>query len=406
MRPRISVHLMVRDGAAVVARALGPLAGLPAEVCFVDTGSTDGTPDVLVKTCADLGLHSEGVAISPLGRPDLFFRDVPESYASYRVLETTGELLLRDWAAVRNLGLEMCRGDYVLKLDADDEIVGGGFGSVQVSECRDDVRGGAMSSGTARRDLTVQSLVEALDFMDGNPEVDFVASPYEVMVPGTGDVDYVTLYTRLWRNRPHVRFREVCHENVDYLRRPDGSNWSPWRGLLVRDRKDASGASRVPYRNLKVLLHEYARRDEDVTDHVRIHLADEAAGVLPAFALYLVLELRKRSLHKTDQAWVAWIEGRAHEKIGHGGRALSSYDEAARLGWGRAELRAAVLRILKDEASGRAELARLSRAIAVSRQPGRYHPRYAGAAEVRRACDVLRARSLLRIESYGKVGPG
>jgi glycosyltransferase involved in cell wall biosynthesis len=337
MKKRVSVHLMVRNGAEVVGRALRSVADFASEVCHVDTGSTDGTPDVVARTCAELGLRSCGVAVSPSSRPDLFFSDVPSSWR--RRIDSslcTGYSLLRDWSVPRNLALDMCAGDYVCKLDADDVSM---MGASEVEQ--------------------------VLDRLDADQSVDAVAVPYYVVARQDArsttslprereqpcECERAELYTRFWRNRPDFRFAEVCHENVDHRRRPDASNWlvvraetgAPRTSYFV-DRRDSRGEGvRVPHRNFKVLLREYERLESAglaPSAHLCMYLAEEALGVLPQLSLDILRDnFRGLGLLAADAAWAQIILGRAHERLQSGRPyVLGSYHEAAELGSWRARL--------------------------------------------------------------------
>ena len=177
-KPRLSIHMMARDVAPQVARALRSLrlesvkTGVATELVLVDTGSIDGTPEVAQATCRELGFGFELLLVPPVARPDLFFLDEPASYERKIPFPCSNTLLLGDWSVPRNLGLDSCQGDYVLKLDADDVY-----------------------------QLPPDDLIDLLDRLDREPEASFVRMPYEVMVfPYCRD--YVTSYTRIWRNRP------------------------------------------------------------------------------------------------------------------------------------------------------------------------------------------------------------
>ena len=360
---RLSVHLMVRDAAGVVGRAIrSAAAGLPVrelEVCYVDTGSTDDTPEVIRRECATLGVSCSGVAVSPTSRPDLFFRDVPGSYGCYQAMvpSFTRRYYLRDWAAARNLGLELCRGRYVLKLDADDELV------------------------------DPANLPAVLDHLDREGR-EIMVAPYEVMDRAfQPQVEYVTLQTRIWRRDPGVYFREVCHENVDWRRAPDGSNWvlAP-SGFVARDHRDAQ-LIRDPYRNYKVLLREYASRILQLqlpSDHLVIYLADEAAEVSPELANDLCSVLEAKTQHPTDEAWVCAIRARAFRNLGARELAMSEYARSAELGFPRS----ALLPLLEWPHPGDREWEERLRASA-SANAGGFYPLCASRAELRRAREYL-----------------
>lgn len=88
-RPRISACIIVRDEEATIRRALASLAGTVDEIVVVDTGSTDGT----------LGLVQA---------------------AGARLVHFTW---VDDFSAARNESLRHATGDWILYLDADEELV-------------------------------------------------------------------------------------------------------------------------------------------------------------------------------------------------------------------------------------------------------------------------------------------
>ncbi|MBV8615174.1 MAG: glycosyltransferase [Acetobacteraceae bacterium] len=89
----ISLSMIVKDEARVVARCLASVRPLIAHWSIVDTGSTDGTRDVIRNVLGDLP-------------------------------GTLHERPWRDFASNRNEALELARphGDYVLTIDADDTL--------------------------------------------------------------------------------------------------------------------------------------------------------------------------------------------------------------------------------------------------------------------------------------------
>jgi len=328
MKHRLSCHLMVKNGATVVERALRSLGGIVSELCAIDTGSTDGTVDVLRDLSSRLGFEFKVVTISPKTHPDLFFPDMPESFRRSLPGRFTGAPLLADWATARNLGCDLCQGEYVLKLDADDEP------------------------------LNPEDIRPSLDYLDKRPDIEIVMCPHEIM--RGPDLEYVSMYSRIWRNLPHIRFKEVMHENVDWCRQRDGSNWLMAQGgLRFRDWRDSPGDGiRPPHRNFKVLLREHERLEgvnQAGTMHHNLYLADEGCEILPELSLQVLDGIKWPPLQsptfrsgeeivEVDRAWAFTVRGRCHELLGNDVQALEAFSEAAAYGSRRAALLGAVVK--------------------------------------------------------------
>ena len=86
--PTLSLAMIVKNEAANLGRCLESVRGLVDEMVVVDTGSEDGTPALAQAHGARLGHFP--------------WRD--------------------DFAAARNASLELCRGDWILLLDADEAV--------------------------------------------------------------------------------------------------------------------------------------------------------------------------------------------------------------------------------------------------------------------------------------------
>jgi glycosyltransferase involved in cell wall biosynthesis len=237
---RVSAHVLAVDASATILRGLRSLLGVVQEVVLVDAGSTDGTPVVVEAFCALEGLAYDSVALSPATHPDLFLLDVPSTWSRPVPGQFTGLHVLRRFELARNLGLDRCTGDVVVKLDADDEV------------------------------LDPAGLAKVCRFFAANPGVGAVKCPYEVVHElgsegGVGKCEFgrdgkwveKVLYDRVWRNTPEARFRQAIHE---YLWFGDGLQEGLTNMGTTRDHRDGAGACRVPNRNYKVFLAEYERR--------------------------------------------------------------------------------------------------------------------------------------------------
>ena len=293
--------MLVLNGATVLDRALRPLAGVISEICFTDTGSTDGTVEKISQIARDLGINSCCYDWSPKVRPEQYVLDLPETWEYPVPGPFTGLPILRDWAAARNASLALCSGKYVMKLDADDAA------------------------------LTPYNIPATLRHLDSQPQIDFVMCPYEVM---DGEkIDILEMYTRIWRNHSMRRFQHVLHEDLEG-RYTDGSNWlMTLDGLFFRDWRDSPGiGTRIAHRNFKVLLLEYercVRTSEPLCPHVVIWLAEESLSVCPTLTLAILLS---HKIPDENRAWASVIHGRACEASNRPYDALESYSQAASMG--------------------------------------------------------------------------
>lgn len=198
--PKLSLCLIVRNEAAAVGRCLLSVKTLVDEVVVVDTGSDDGT----IEVCRD-----HGAVVHHLPWPD-------------------------DFSAARNFGLEKAGGDWILVLDADDELAAGD---------RPKVRGLIGAQG-----------VDAYIFR---------TLSYFGSEPGEGAV--VCPHVRLFRNRAGLRYVGRIHERLS----------------LPAD-------ARLAYRDITVFHYGYlgpaVRRQDKIRRNLRICQAVVQADPNDAFA--------------------------------------------------------------------------------------------------------------------------
>ena len=97
MAGRLSVAMIVRDAAGHLGECLAGIGGWAEEVCVVDTGSADGTLDVAREAGCVVG--------------EFAWRD--------------------DFAAARNASLELCSGDWIFVLDADERLAPGDLAGIR-----------------------------------------------------------------------------------------------------------------------------------------------------------------------------------------------------------------------------------------------------------------------------------
>jgi len=147
--PRLSLCMIVKDEAENLPRCLNSVKGAVDEIIVVDTGSSDDTPQIALKYGARV------------------FR-----------FPWNG-----DFSAARNFSLEQATGDWILVLDADEELREGDGAKVKALLNAEGVEGYCFQ------------LVNFYGHQSG--------------------CDYMTdLGCRLFRNRPAYRYRRALHEQV------------------------------------------------------------------------------------------------------------------------------------------------------------------------------------------------
>ncbi|QQS07394.1 MAG: glycosyltransferase family 2 protein [Fibrobacterota bacterium] len=223
---RLIACLIARDEQENLPRCLRSLAGVVDGICLVDTGSTDSTVAIA---------RSFGAEVKSIPWED-------------------------DFAKARNASLDMAQGDWVLQVDADEEL---------------DPR----SVAALRQALSNQALCHLVEveLRDGTSQ------PGKVLLP------------RLFRLDPRIRYRRALHESV--LESLDELGSPPPSALDIRlihhGYTPESVASRSKLdRNLRILRKVRDRGQADAYDLYKL------ATTLPAWG--------ESSQERSDRLAEAW----------------------------------------------------------------------------------------------------
>lgn len=235
-RPTLSLCMIVKNEEQHLVRCLESVQGVADEIVVVDTGSDDATPEIA---------------------------------RSYRA-----KLLRHEWqedfALARNLSLDHATGDWILVLDADEELE---------SRTRVRLRTRITATDAEALQLVVRSFTPAGDLQR-----------------------YEDIYlTRVFRNRPHHRYEQPIHEQI----RPSIERC---RGKVAETdliilhygyaQPTAQGRDRRAGRNLKLLEKAVDASPTDPYLHYQLGATHKALGnrAMARSALCRALELDRRSL--------------------------------------------------------------------------------------------------------------
>ncbi len=198
-RPLLSLCMIVRNEEDNLARCLESVRGVADEIIVVDTGSTDRTVEIA---------HAHGARV---------FR-----------FDWTG-----DFAAARNFSLEQARGEWIMYLDADEELVAEDTPRVRPLLARPGVDG---------------YLMRCVNFLGEDPDAAAVVHPQ----------------FRLFRNRPEYRFQGEIHEQILSVVTAAGGRVevAPVRIYHYGYQRRACHANEKPRRNIEI-IEERLRRDPD-----------------------------------------------------------------------------------------------------------------------------------------------
>ncbi len=255
--PGLTLAMIVRDGAGSIGRAFTSVAGLADEVVVVDTGSADGTPELA-------------------------------EAADARVLRSAWN---HDFAAARNTALEASRGEWVLFLDADEEL-----DPLSASEVRAVLLGGEWDAA----EVLIQNRLAGSSALSG----------------------IAHRYCRLFRKLPGVAFRGRVHEQILPSLIDAGARVKRTSIRILHSGYALDPASMRAKQERNLALLEREVNDHPQDGFIRFHLGvtlfalerrDEAARALRAALAGPGLPVEARALAHVKLAQVALASGRLPE---------------------------------------------------------------------------------------------
>jgi glycosyltransferase involved in cell wall biosynthesis/Tfp pilus assembly protein PilF len=212
---RLSVCMIVRDEAHQLERCLRSVEAVADEVIVVDTGSEDGTRELADRL---------GARVAEFAWTD-------------------------DFAAARNAALALATGDWVLTLDADEELAPAGLPMVREALTRPQFGGFLFTIVNYLRD--------------------------------EGDEAFVHSALRLFRRLPGVRYAGAVHEQVDLALATLGLPVARLVGPEILHhgyRPSVMGERGKAERTIRLVQRELEREPNDPFHHFNLGNAHAAAG--------------------------------------------------------------------------------------------------------------------------------
>lgn len=108
-KPTLSLAMIVKNESENIERCLQSILPAVDELCIVDTGSTDGTPEIIKEVAARFNVPLVMTLATPEKNPDMF-------------IKTDAEHTDLNFAEARNQSFALALGTYVMWLDGDDTV--------------------------------------------------------------------------------------------------------------------------------------------------------------------------------------------------------------------------------------------------------------------------------------------
>lgn len=262
-RPLISLCMIVKNEAQNLGRCLASVAGVADEVIVVDTGSTDQTVEVAETGGAKVYRHS----------------------------------WQNDFAEARNFSLAQAAGEWILHLDADEELE---------TETRAQIRPLLAQAAADGFVMTQRNFTAASDL-----------------------VRYDDLrITRLFRNKAEFRYEQAIHEQIRPSIERQGGRVEPSALIIWHygyTQLTAQGQQSRARRNLGLLEQALAAAPEDAYLHYQVGVTHKSLGNLDLAEAHLrqALELDRQTLGES-------IRETAYMKLSQLAYSAKRYDQALR----------------------------------------------------------------------------
>lgn len=244
----IGIAIIVKNAEDTIAQAIRSTAGYARQIVIVDTGSTDRTPQI----CSLLGAEVH------------FFKWTD------------------NFSAARNYALSLMRTEWILQLDADEELIG-------------------FSQEEVQQTLT-------------NPTIGGLQVELRNIL--AGGIESIHHYTRLFRRHPQIRYEGAIHEQIADSIRALGLEIvdSP---LAIRHYGYAEHSPEKIERNTELLRRELQLHPNDpwltyhlgITEFAAKHYK-EANELLEAIVASQELTAEQTETARLRLAQIALVEGR------------------------------------------------------------------------------------------------
>lgn len=280
--PTVALHLLVKNGESCVGRLIDNVGPYIHEVVAVVNDTTDATVAVLTEKCKQHDLALTVFPVTAASHPGFYILDVPETYQVGAPLAGesyegpfTGQPLMANWSALRNLGWELGHSEWKLFLDADDVV---------------------------EDPESIPGLCLALE----ERGVELATTRYQYRSAADGRSQGDGFRERLVVNSPNIKWYGRVHEVLKGQERTAHVEGN----LRVIDMRDSTGEGLRPAgRCFKILYQEARSKDWKVLPRTLVYLAMESKRWMPVLAEAAIRLYLEKSTWKEERAWALVMLG-------------------------------------------------------------------------------------------------
>jgi hypothetical protein len=289
-RPTVSLVVLVKPGDTQVSQVFDNVVPHVDEVVLITVDASSEDIKRMLGNLVFQGRSVNHVEVNVARHPELYFKDVPESYSVGTPLDNeifsgpfSGRSLIADWSKVRNLGWKRCSQEWRVMLDGDDMMISPAY---------------------------IRSVCDVMN------ECGILLGYSSYIRPSrglSGEVAVSSLMGRIARNGGDVHWVGEARENLE-----GGYRSSVIEGSMVVVKSAATTNTESEIEQFKVLYAHARRNNWEIAPCNLLYMAKLSSLVgMQGFAESAITAYLATSLYTEERAWACALRGEMFESEGH-----------------------------------------------------------------------------------------